>query len=96
MLFMKTIKDDVELYSYRPTDGALKGQTYYVLKSGKVASFAYDPDREIKYIEVKDNGDNFIGEFTYIKTIPLTQLKMMLVLKPNLTIGDLLNDIHEY
>ena len=96
MLFMETMKDDVELYSYHIPDGALKGQTYYVLKSGKVASFAYDPNREIKYIEVKDDDNNFTEKLTYIKTIPLTQLKMMLVLKPNLTVGDLLNDIHEY
>ena len=96
MLFMKTIKDDVELYSYRLPDGALKGQTYYVLKSDKINSFVHDPNTQIKYVGIKDTDNGFKGELSYLKTIPINQLKMMLVLKPDLRIEDLLDDIHEY
>ena len=96
MLFMETIKDDVELYSYRLLDGALKGQTYYTLKSDKINSFVHDPNTQIKYVGIKDTDNGFKGELSYLKTIPINQLKMMLVLKPDLRIEDLLDDIHEY
>ena len=94
MLFMKTIKDDVELHSYHVHDGALKGQTYYVLKSDKISSFVHDPTTQIKYVGIKDTDDGFKGELSYLKTIPINQLKMMLVLKPDLRIEDLLDELH--
>ena len=94
MLFMKTIKDDVELHSYHSHYGALKGQTYYVLKSDKINSFANDPTTQIKYVGIKDTDDGFKGELRYLKTIQINQLKMMLVLKPDLRIEDLLDGLH--
>ena len=93
MLFMKTIKDDVELHSYHIHYGALKGQTYYVLKSDKINSFAYGHYMGIKYIEVKNTDNAFKGELSYLKTIPINQLKMMLTIKPDLLIEDLLDVI---
>ena len=94
MSFMETIKDDVELHSYHIHDGALKGQTYYVLKSDKINSFAYDPNMQIKYIVVKNTDNAFKGELRYLKTIPINQLKMMLAIKPDLLIEDLLDELH--
>ena len=94
MLFMQTIKDDVELHSYHIHYGALKGQTYYVLKSGKINSFVHDPNTQIKYVGIKDTDNGFKGELSYLKTIPINQLKMMLVLKPELRIEDLLDELH--
>ena len=94
MLFMKTIKDDVELHSYHIHDEAFKGLTYYVIKSNKITSFAYSPNTQIRYINVRDIDDVFKGKLRYIKTIPINQLKMMLVLKPDLLIEDLLDELH--
>ena len=96
MLFMKTIKDDVELHSYHSHYGALKGQTYYVIKSNKITSFVHHPNTQIKYIEVKDTDNAFKGELSYLKTIPINQLKMMLAIKPDLLIEDLLDELHVY
>lgn len=93
MLFIKTIKDDVELYSYHVHDGSFKGQTYYVVKSNKIISFAHYPDTQIRDIVVKDNDNVFKGEFRYLKTIPINQLKMMLHIKPDLTIEDTINGV---
>ena len=94
MLFMKTIKDDVELHSYHIHYGALKRQTYYVIKSNKITSFVHSPDSQIKYIHVKDTDGVFKGELNYLKTIPINQLKMMLAIKPDLRIEDLLDELH--
>ena len=94
MLFMKTIKDDVELHSYHIHDGALKGQTYYIIKSNKITSFAHSPNTQIRYIRVKDTDNVFRGELRYLKTIPINQLKMMLVIKLDLQIEDLLDELH--
>lgn len=94
MLFMKTIKDDVELHSYHIHDGAFKGQTYYVVKSNKIISFAHSPNTQIKYIDVKGTDNIFKGELRYLKTIPINQLKMMLHIKPDLTIEDIINGVN--
>ena len=96
MLFTETIKDDVELHSYHVHYGEIKGQTNYVLKSDKMNSFAHGPNMQIKYIRVKDTDNDFKGELSYLKTIPINQLKMMLVLKPDLRIEDLLDELHAY
>ena len=94
MLFMQTVKDDVELHSYHIHYGALKEQTYYVIKSNKITSFAHSPNTQIKYINVKDTDNVFKGELRYLKTIPINQLKMMLAIKPDLLIEDLLDELH--
>ena len=94
MLLMKTIKDDVELHSYRIHYGVLKGQTYYVIKSNKITSFVHGPVMQIRYIHVKDTDNFFKGELRYLKTIPINQLKMMLAIKPDLRIEDLLDELH--
>ena len=94
MSFMEAAKSNIEFYSYHLPDGALKGQTYYVLKSGKVNSFAYSPNMRIRYIEMKNTNNILEGKFEYLKTIPINQLKIMLVLKPDLRIEDLLNELH--
>ena len=94
MLFMEAAKSNIELHSYHTHYGALNGQTYYVLKSGKINSFAHSPNTQIKYIKVKDTDNVFKGELRYLKTIPINQLKMVLAIKPNLTIGDLLDELH--
>ena len=94
MLFMQTVKDDVELHSYHSHYGALKGQTYYVIKSNKITSFAHSPNTRIRYIHVKNTDNIFRGELRYLKTISVNQLKMMLVLKPDLQIEDLLDELH--
>ena len=93
MLFMQTVKTDIELCLYLSPTKALKGQKYYVLKSDNIRSYAYSDNAHIKYIELKDDNNNFTGEFRYLKTISLSQLKMMLVLKPDLRIEDLLDVI---
>ena len=94
MLFMQTVKDDVELHSYHIHYGALKEQTYYVIKSNKITSFAHSPNTQIRYIRVKDTDNIFKGELSYLKTIPINQLKMMLAIKPDLRIEDLLDELH--
>ena len=92
MLFMQTIKDDVELHSYHIHYGALKRQTYYVIKSNKITSFAHGPDMQIRYIHVKSTDNILRDELSYLKTIPVNQLKMMLAIKPDLLIEDLLDE----
>ena len=94
MLFMQTIKDDVELHSYHIHYGALKEQTYYVIKSNKITSFAHSPNTRIRYIHVKSTDNILRGELSYLKTIPVNQLKMMLAIKPDLLIEDLLDELH--
>ena len=93
MLFMKAIKDDVELHSYHIHYGALKEQTYYVIKSNKITSFAHSPNTRIRYIDVKDTDNVFKGELRYLKTIPANQLKMYLSIKPDITIKELVDGI---
>ena len=96
MLFMKTIKDDVELHSYHIHYGALKDQTYYVIKSNKITSFVNSPNTQIRYINVKDTDNVYKGELRYLKTIPVNQLKMLLAIKPDLLIEDLLDELHAH
>ena len=71
MLFMKTIKDDVELHSYHIHYGALKRQTYYVIKSNKITSFAHSPNTQIRYIHVKNTDNVLRGKLSYRKTISI-------------------------
>ena len=94
MLFMEAAKSNIELHSYHTHYGALKGQTYYVLKSNKITSFANSSNTQIEYIRVKNTDNVFKGELRYLKTIPTNQLKMMLAIKPDLLIEDLLDELH--
>ena len=81
---METIKDDVELYSYHISAGVFKGRTFYVFKSGSISSYTYIPAMGIRDIKVKNSYEGLKGELRYLKTIPATQLKMMLTIKPDL------------
>ena len=94
MLFIETAKSDIEAYSYHILHGALKGPTYYVFKSGSISSYACSSNIQIKEVEVKNIYENLKGELRYLKTIPINQLKMMLAIKPDLRIEDLLDGLH--
>ena len=96
MELIQIAEGDIEIYRYYSLN---LYQTYYIFKNHKRGSFTYR--KEVRIDEVLMNGefDSVNESYFLIKTIPAAQLKLLVLLKPSITIEELLdeeNKLFEY
>ena len=79
----------IEIYRYYSLN---LYQTYYLFKNHKRESFTYR--KEVRIDEVLMNGefDSENESYFLIKIIPAAQLKLLVLLKPSITIEELLDE----
>ena len=79
----------IEIYRYYSLN---LYQTYYIFKNHKRGSFTYR--KEVRIDEVLMNGefDSENESYFLIKIIPAAQLKLLVLLKPSITIEELLDE----
>ena len=88
-LLLQIAKGDIEIYRYYSLN---LSQTYYLFKNHKRESFVYRKERKIADV-IMDGEFNSKDESLFlIKTIPAAQLKLLVLLKPTMTIEELLNE----
>lgn len=88
MQLLQIAKGDIEIYRYYSLN---LGRTYYLLKNCKLMSFPYRKERKI--VDVIMDGEFDENEsYFLIKTIPAAQLKLLVLLKPTMTIEELLDE----
>ena len=89
MLLLQIAKGDIEIYRYYSLN---LYQTYYLFKNRKLRSFPYRKERKIADAIMYGEFDNENEPYFLIKTIPASQLKLLVLLKPTMTIEELLNE----
>ena len=79
----------IEIYRYYSLN---LYQTYYIFKNHKRGSFTYR--KEVRIDDVLMNGefDSENESYFLIKIIPASQLKLLVLLKPTMTIEELLDE----
>lgn len=88
MQLLQIAKGDIEIYRYYSLN---LYRTYYFLKNRKLMSFPYRKERKI--VDVIMDGEFDENEsYFLIKTIPSAQLKLLVLLKPTMTIEELLDE----
>lgn len=88
MQLLQIAKGDIEIYRYYSLN---LSRTYYLLKNCKLVSFPYRKERKI--VDVIMDGEFYENEsYFLIKTIPAAQLKLLVLLKPTMTIEELLDE----
>lgn len=88
MQLLQIAKGDIEIHRYYSLN---LGRTYYFLKNRKLTSFPYRKERKI--VDVIMDGEFDENEsYFLIKTIPAAQLKLLVLLKPTMTIEELLDE----
>ena len=89
MELLQIAEGDIGIYRYFSLN---LYQTYYLFKNRKWESFTYR--KEVRIADVLINGefDNENDSYFLIKTIPASQLKLLVLLKPTMTIEELLNE----
>ena len=96
MELLRVAKGDIEIYRYYSLN---LYQTYYIFKNHKRGSFTYRKEVRIADVLINRNFDNKNDSLFLIKTIPAAQLKLLVLLKPSITIEELLdeeNKLFEY
>ena len=88
-LLLQIAKGDIEIYRYYSLH---LSQTYYLFKNHKQESFIYRKERKIADVIMDGEFDRKNESLFLIKTIPASQLKLLVLLKPNMTIEELLNE----
>ena len=89
MVLLQVAEGDIEIYRYYSLD---LYQTYYLFKNHKRGSFTYRKEIRIAHVLMNKNFDNKNDSLFLIKTIPAAQLKLLVLLKPTMTIEELLNE----
>lgn len=67
-------------------------QTYYLFKNHKRGSYTYRKEVRIDEVLMNMEFDSENESYFLIKIIPASQLKLLVLLKPTMTIEDLLNE----
>ena len=67
-------------------------QTYYLFKNHKRGSFTYRKETRIDEVLMNMEFDSVNESYFLIKTIPSAQLKLLVLLKPTMTIEELLGE----
>lgn len=96
MELLQVVEGYIEIYRYFSLN---LYQTYYIFKNHKRGSFTYR--KEVRIADVLMNGefDSVNESYFLIKIIPAAQLKLLVLLKPTMTIEELLdeeNKLFEY
>ena len=89
MELLRTAKGDIEIYRYYSLN---LNQTHYFLINRKLMSFPYRKERKIADVTMDGAFDSENESYFLIKTIPASQLKLMVLLKPDMTIEELLDE----
>ena len=89
MELLQIAEGDIEIYRYYSVN---LYQTYYLFKNHKRGSFTYRKGIRIADVIMNKNFDNENVSLFLIKTIPASQLKLLVLLKPTMTIEELLNE----
>ena len=89
MELLQIAEGNIEIYRYYSLD---LYQTYYLFKNHKRGSFTYRKEIRIAHVLMNKNFDNKNDSLFLIKTIPAAQLKLLVLLKPTMTIEELLDE----
>ena len=89
MQLIQIAKGDIEIYRYYSLN---LYQTYYLFKNHKRGSFTYRKEVRIADVIMHREFDSENKSYFLIKTIPSAQLKLLVLLKPTMTIEELLNE----
>ena len=89
MELLQVAEGDIEVYRYYSLN---LRKTYFLFKYKEQITYIYPKDMLINKLIIKGNFDNENDSLFLIKTIPASQLKLLVLLKPNMTIEDLLNE----
>ena len=89
MELLRTAKGDIEIYRYYSLN---LYQTYYLLKNHKRGSFTYRKEVKIADVLINRNFNIKNDALFLIKTVPSAQLKLLVLLKPTMTIEELLDE----
>ena len=96
MGLLRIAEGDIEIYRYYSLN---LQRTYYIFKNHKRGSFTYGKERKIADLIMNGEFDSENESYFLIKTIPAAQLKLLVLLKPTMTIEELLdeeNKLFEY
>ena len=89
MELLQIAEGDIEIYRCYSLD---LYYTYYLFKNRNLVSFPYGKERKIADAIINKEFDSENKSYFLIKTIPSAQLKLLVLLKPTMTIEDLLNE----
>lgn len=89
MQLLQIAKGDIEIYRYYSLN---LYSTYYFLTNRKLMSFLYRKERKIVDVIMDGAFDSENESYFLIKTIPAAQLKLLVLLKPTMTIEELLDE----
>ena len=89
MELLRTAKGDIEIYRYYSLN---LYQTYYLFKNHKRGSFTYRKEVRIDEVLMNMEFDSENESYFLIKIIPAAQLKLLVLLKPTMTIEELLDE----
>lgn len=89
MELLQIAEGDIEIYRYYSLN---LYKTYYLFKNHKRGSFTYIKEVKIADVLINRNFDNKNDSLFLIKTIPASQLKLLVLLKPTMTIEELLDE----
>lgn len=89
MELLQVAKGDIEVYRYYSLN---LYQTYYLFKNHKRGSYTYRKEVRIAEVLMNMEFDSENKSYFLIKTIPSAQLKLLVLLKPTMTIEELLDE----
>ena len=89
MALLQVAEGDIEVYRYYSLN---LYQVCYLFKNHKRGSFTYRKEVRIADVLMNRNFDNKNDLLFLIKTIPASQLKLLVLLKPDITIEELLDE----
>ena len=89
MKLIQIAEGDIEVYRYYYLD---LRKTYFLFKNHKLGSFPYRKEVRIADVIMHRDFDNENDSLFLIKTIPSAQLKLLVLLKPTMTIEELLDE----
>ena len=89
MELLKIAEGDIEVYRYYSLN---LRKTYFLFKYKEQTTYIYPEHMLINKMIIKGDFDNENDSLFLIKTIPASQLKLLVLLKPTMTIEELLNE----
>ena len=89
MELIQVAEGDIEVYRYYSLN---LRKTYFLFKCKEQITYIYQKDILINKMIIKEEFDIYLEFYFLIKTIPASKLKLLVLLKPTMTIEDLLNE----
>ena len=90
MELLQIAEGDIEVYRYYSLN---LSRTYFLFKYKEQTTYFYPKDKLINKMVIKGDFDNELDSLFLIKTIPVSQLKLLVLLKPDITIKELADGI---